>query len=101
MGPDPVVDRCVVGWRAAAQRAPERPAADGEVEARDDRVQRSATPRTTALGVREDDRAAVRSGPEDHSQECRPAIRPATPDAGAQRVAGPESSPVGPHQSTA
>ena len=24
MGPDPVVDRCVVGWRAAAQRAPER-----------------------------------------------------------------------------
>ena len=95
------VDRGVVGRRAAAQRAPERPAADGEVEARDDRVQRGATPRSTALGVRHDDRDAVRAGPEDHSQECRPAIRPTTPDAGAHRVPGPESSPVGPHQSTA
>ena len=65
------------------------------------RVQPCATPRTTALGVRQDDKDAVHAGSEDHSQECRPAIRPTTPDAGAHRVAGPESSPVGPHQSTA
>ena len=55
----------------------------------------------TVLGVRQDDKVAAHTGSEDHSQECRPAIRPTTPDAGAHRVAGPESSPVGPHQSTA
>jgi hypothetical protein len=64
-------------------------------------MQPCAAPVSTVLGIGQDDGDAVRAGPEDHSQECRPAIRPTTPDAGAHRVAGPESSPVGPHQSTA
>ena len=64
-------------------------------------MQRGATPWSTVLGVRQDDKDVAHTGSEDHSQECRPAIRPTTPDAGSQRVAGPESSPVGPHQSTA
>ncbi len=72
----------------AAQRAPERPATDGEVEAREDRVQPCATPGPSVLGVRQNGRDAVGAGSEDHSQECRPAIRPTTPDAGAHRVAG-------------
>ena len=64
-------------------------------------MQPCAAPVSTVLGIRQDDRDAVRARPEDHSQKCRPAIRPTTPDAGAHRVSGPESSPVGLHQSTA
>ncbi len=86
---------------AAAQRAAERLAADGEVEARDVRVQPGATPRTTALGIGDDDGSAVFSHPENHSQEVRPAIRPTAPDARAHGPGGPESSPVGSHQSNA
>ena len=86
---------------AAVQRAAERLAADGEVEARDVGMQPGATPRTTALGIGNDDGTAVLPTPENHSQEVRPAIRPTTPDARAHGPGGPESSPVGSHQSSA
>ncbi len=64
-------------------------------------MQPGATPRTTAPGVGDDDRKAVLPLPEYHSQEDRPAIRHAAPDAGANGRRGPESSPVGSHQSNA
>ncbi len=101
VAPDPLPDGAGIRWRAAAQRTSEGPTTHGEVEARGIRVQPSAAPRTTALGVRQEDGGAVRSGPEDHSQECRPAIRPTTPDARSHRLGGPGSRPVGPHESTA
>ena len=63
-------------------------------------MQPGAAPRTTAPGVGDDGGAALPL-PEYHSQECRPAIRPTAPDARAHGPRWPESSPVGPHQSTA
>ena len=101
VGPDPVLDGTVVGGCARSQRPTERPPTNGELQAREPRVQPCAAPRETALRIGENDSDAVRAGPEDHSQECRPAIRPTTPDTGAYRVAGPESSPIGSHQPTA
>jgi hypothetical protein len=64
-------------------------------------VQPGAAPRTTALGVGENDGTAVLPLSENHSQEDRPAIRPAAPDARSHGTGGPESSPVGSHQSNA
>lgn len=63
-------------------------------------MQPGAAPRSAALGV-EDHGRAVLPLPENHPQEGRPAIRPTAPDARSHRAPGPESSPVGPHQSTA
>lgn len=97
---DPPGHRGDVRAGAGSQRAAERLAADGEVETRDARVQPGAAPRATAPGVGDDGQAELPL-PENHSQECRPAIRPTTPDARAHRARWPESSPVGPHQSTA
>jgi hypothetical protein len=64
-------------------------------------MQPGAAPRTTALGIGNDDGSAILPPPEYHSQEDRPAIRPTTPDAGTHGPGGPGSDPVGSHQSNA
>ena len=97
-------DRRRVERDGAAQRAPERPSAEGLLVAVDAGVQPGATPRRPTCRVGDDGGRTLRSRAGDHAQEYRPAIRPtasdARPDGPVRECRLPESSPVGVHKSS-